>query len=115
VPSALGTALVVMACASEPDPGSVRQNAATSSPVAQRGSQRCFCSSVPNSTIPLQPIDWCAPKYTASAGSVAPISANTRLNTVADAPNPPYASGMFRPMSPSSWNPPSIASGNRPA
>ena len=32
-----------MACASEPDPGSVRQNAATTSPEAQRVSQRIYC------------------------------------------------------------------------
>src|SRR6476661_6478803 len=48
VPSALGTADDVIACASDPEPGSVRQNAATVSPLAQPGSHLRFCSSVPN-------------------------------------------------------------------
>ena len=41
------TARVLMACRSEPAPGSVMAIAPTSSPLAMRGSQRCFCSSVP--------------------------------------------------------------------
>jgi hypothetical protein len=55
-------AVVVIAWASEPEPGSVRQKAAIVSPLAQPGSQRCFCASVPNSVIPLHPMLWCAPK-----------------------------------------------------
>ena len=41
------TARALTACRSEPAPGSVIAIAPTSSPVAMRGSQRCFCSSVP--------------------------------------------------------------------
>ena len=51
-----------MACASEPEPASVRQKAATRSPLAHCVSQRRFWSSVPKSVIPLQPMDWWAPK-----------------------------------------------------
>ncbi len=51
-----------MACASDPDPGSVRQKPAIISPVAHLGRYFCFCASVPNSTMPLHPMDWCAPK-----------------------------------------------------
>ena len=42
------TAVVAIAARSEPVPGSVMPSAVTSSPEAQPGSQRCFCSSVPN-------------------------------------------------------------------
>ena len=59
------TAVVRMPAASEPAPGSVRQNAATSSPVASRGSQRAFFSSVPKRRRPRMPIELCAPTVTA--------------------------------------------------
>ena len=41
------TARVRMPFRSEPAPGSVIAIAPISSPLAMRGSQRCFCSSVP--------------------------------------------------------------------
>ena len=41
------TALVRVAPASEPAPGSVRPNAASRWPETSSGSQACFCSSVP--------------------------------------------------------------------
>ena len=46
-PSPCGRAVVVMACRSEPPPGSVSAIAARTSPVAIRGRYRCFCSAVP--------------------------------------------------------------------
>lgn len=46
--------------ASEPDDGSVRQNAAKS-PEDTLGRYLAFCSGVPKSKMPLKPIDWCAP------------------------------------------------------
>ena len=104
-----------MACASEPEPGSVRQNAATSSPVAQRVSQRRFWSSVPKSVIPLHPIDWWAPKYTASEASMVPTSPKTRLKSSAEAPKPPYSSGMLSPIIPSSAMPARTSSPKRPS
>ena len=45
-PSA-STALVRVAPASEPAPGSVRPKPASCSPATRSGSQVCFCSSVP--------------------------------------------------------------------
>lgn len=47
--------------ASDPDEGSVKQKAANS-PEVTRGKYFSFCSLVPNSKIPLKPIDWWAPK-----------------------------------------------------
>ena len=62
MPSAEGIAMVRMACASDPEPDSVRQKAAMRSPLAHCGSHRRFWSSEPKSVMPLQPMDWCAPK-----------------------------------------------------
>ncbi len=47
-PSSDRTARVWVPPASEPDPGSVRPNAARASPDTSGGSQRAFCSGVPN-------------------------------------------------------------------
>lgn len=49
--------LAILTLASEPLVGSVRQNAANFSPVATIGKYFTFCSSVPNSVMPLKPID----------------------------------------------------------
>jgi len=43
--------------ASDPLVGSVKQNAASFSPVATIGKYFAFCSSVPNRVMPLKPID----------------------------------------------------------
>ena len=40
-----------MPAASEPEPGSERENAAVISPVARRGRKRFFCSAFPASTM----------------------------------------------------------------
>ena len=45
------TAVVLRAARSEPPDGSVMAIALISSPEAMPGSQRCFCSSVPRSTM----------------------------------------------------------------
>ena len=47
VPSSLGIAVDASRAGSEPTSGSVSRNAVTA-PAAQRGRNRCFCSSVPN-------------------------------------------------------------------
>lgn len=47
--------------ASDPEEGSVKQNAANS-PDVTLGKYFAFCSGVPNNNIPLKPIDWCAPR-----------------------------------------------------
>ena len=44
--------------ASDPLAGSVRQKAAMFSPTANLGRYCCFCSGVPNNSIPLKPMDW---------------------------------------------------------
>src|SRR6185437_8560189 len=44
--SALGTAFVVIAATSDPQPGSDIENAPRTAPVAICGSSRCLCSSV---------------------------------------------------------------------
>lgn len=46
--------------ASDPDEGSVKQNAANSFDDTL-GKYLAFCSGVPNNNMPLKPIDWCAP------------------------------------------------------
>ena len=49
------TAVVRIAALSDPDPGSVSAYAASHSPVASLGRNRCFCSSLPASLIPNEP------------------------------------------------------------
>mmetsp|Transcript_53444 Transcript_53444/g.134320 ORF Transcript_53444/g.134320 Transcript_53444/m.134320 type:complete len:209 (-) Transcript_53444:464-1090(-) len=56
-PSSDSTARDWMELASEPELGSVRQNAAIRSPVAREGRYFSFCCSLPTSKIPLNPID----------------------------------------------------------
>ena len=50
LPSGVGVAVVCTLLASEPASGSVRAKAASCSPLTSGGSQRRFCSSVPNSS-----------------------------------------------------------------
>ena len=47
-----------MACTSEPHSGSVIENAPRISPVAIRGRNRCFCSSVPSRISMLTTMKW---------------------------------------------------------
>ncbi len=70
--------MVRIPAASEPAPGSVRQNAATSSPVASRGSQRARCSSVPKRRSPRIPMELWAPTVTATEPSYRASSCMTR-------------------------------------
>jgi hypothetical protein len=59
-PSAESSAVVSIAAGSDPTFGSVSANADTA-PLARRGKNRFFCSSVPNSLSGWgTPIDWCA-------------------------------------------------------
>ena len=47
---------------------------------ATSGSQRCFCSSVPNSSSgSATPIDWCADSSVDSEACIEPASASARL------------------------------------
>jgi hypothetical protein len=62
-------AVVLIDAASEPAPGSVRQNAAIISPLASLGRKRSFCSSSPNKSNPFMPIELCAPTVIATEAS----------------------------------------------
>ena len=88
--------------ASLPDPGSVRQNAAIISPVASLGSHLRFCASVPKRSRPLNPMDECAPRVTATEPSQVATSSMTRAYPVFDSPRPPYSCGTINPKSPRS-------------
>src|SRR5215213_3582801 len=89
-------ASVRIAAESEPEPGSVSAYAGSHSPLARRGSQRCFCSSVPASLIPSEPSSWTA--------RIKPVVAQTfesssiATSTIsAPVPVPPYCSSNGRP------------------
>ena len=67
-------AVVFVAPASEPPPGSVSPNAPSASPAHSRGSHSCFCSSVPNRKIGM------APRET-PASTVIAIELSTRASS----------------------------------
>ena len=78
-PSSVGVALVDSRAGSDPTSGSVRRNAEMCVFVTS-GSQRCFCSSVPNSSSgSATPIDWCADSSDASDECQVCASASARL------------------------------------
>ncbi len=89
-----------MRCELEPASGSVIANAIVIVPSAIPGSQRCFCSSVPNllMIVPLMAGDT---TIISSAQPVAAISSITRESSYMPAPPPPYSSGRLTPMNPS--------------
>ena len=89
-----------MRCEFEPASGSVIAKAIVSVPSAIPGSQRLFCSSVPNFAmiVPLMAGE------TTIISSDEPPAANssiTRLSSYIPAPPPPYSSGRLTPMKPS--------------
>ena len=77
-PSPSRRALVRIEAASEPAPGSVRQKAAISSPVASLGIQVAFCASVPKSSSPRMPIELWAPMVSATEPSWVATCWSTR-------------------------------------
>ena len=85
------TAVVRIAAGSEPASGSDRQNAGDHSPVAQRGSQRSFCSSVPNSWIGSVPSSWTIRISALDAQALA-ISSTAIWSISVPVPVPPYSS-----------------------
>ena len=104
-----------MPITSEPAPGSVKAIAARQPSVeASRGSQRCFCSSVPE-------------RSSGRTGNiVAPIGAERpaqpqesssaiRLEVTAETPPPPYSTGIACEVSPSAAALPSSSAGSPPA
>jgi hypothetical protein len=68
----------LIAAASEPACGSVRQKQASISPFAIGTRKRCFCSSDPYCSTGMQPTEFCTERIVATAPSPAAISSMTR-------------------------------------
>ena len=85
------TAVVRIDAGSEPASGSDSANAGDHSPVAQRGSQCCFCSSVPNSWIGSVPSSWTMRISAVDAHALA-ISSTAICSMSVPVPVPPYSS-----------------------
>ena len=95
-------AVVRVAPASEPAPGSVKPKAASRRPDARSGSQRSRCSSVPYIRIGIVPSEMCAPTVIATDESTRVSSSTASAYETVSAPAPPYSSGIGIPMRPSS-------------
>mmetsp|Transcript_22274 Transcript_22274/g.71709 ORF Transcript_22274/g.71709 Transcript_22274/m.71709 type:complete len:311 (+) Transcript_22274:863-1795(+) len=104
-PSSLRVARVRIEFASEPDVGSVSTKAANFLPVARSGRYLDFCSSLPAIKMPLNPMDWCAPRKMPTPRSCAPTISTMRAYCVLVSPTPPSSSGTCRPNAPSSAKP----------
>ena len=98
------SALVLVAPASEPEPGSVRPKPASVLPATRSGSHACFCSSVPKVRIGLMPRPTAASRVMPIDWSTRPISSIATHSEVKSpsSPAPPNSSGAVRPNSPSS-------------
>jgi hypothetical protein len=88
--------VVRIAPGSDPASGSDRQKAGDHSPDAQFGSQRCFCSSVPNSWIGSVPSS-CTISINAQLPDALAISSTAICNMSVPVPVPPYSSGNGSP------------------
>ena len=93
-------AVVVMRCELDPASGSVMANAMVIEPSAMPGSQRFFCSSVPN-LLMIVPLIAGETTIISSAEPAAAISSITSDSSYMPAPPPPYSSGRLTPMKPS--------------
>ena len=95
-PSPSRVAVVVSWCELEPASGSVIANAKICVPSARPGSQRCFCSSVPNREMTVAQI---AGETTiiSSGQPAAPSSSQTVASSPMPPPPPPYSSGTCTP------------------
>ncbi len=96
------SARVFVAPASEPASGSVSPKAASARPATRSGSQRCFCSSVPNVRIGLMPRPTPADSVMPMDWSIRPSSSIATHSVVKSAAAPPYCSGAVNPNRPSS-------------
>ena len=90
------TAVVRIDAGSEPASGSDSANAGDHSPLAQRGSKRCFCSSVPNSWIGSVPSSWTM-RISADDAHALAISSTAICSISVPVPVPPYSSSNGRP------------------
>ena len=84
----------------DPASGSVMANAMVIEPSAMPGSQRFFCSSVPN-LLMIVPLMAGETTIISSAEPAAAISSITSDSSYMPAPPPPYSSGRLTPMKPS--------------
>jgi hypothetical protein len=96
------SAVVRVAPASDPAPGSVSPNAASLRPEASSGSQRLFCSSFPYRRTGIVPSDVCAATVIATDESTRVSSSIAIAYETVSPPAPPCSSGMGIPMRPSS-------------
>ncbi len=95
-PSPSRRAVVVMLCELVPASGSVIANAIVCVPSAMPGSQRCFCSSVPNRLMTVPQIAGLT-TIISSGQPCAASSSHTAATSPMPPPPPPYASGMLTP------------------
>ncbi len=96
------SALVLVALASEPAPGSVRPKPASAWPATRSGSQRSFCSCVPNVRIGLMPRPTAASSVMPMDWSTRPSSSIATQRLVKSPSAPPNSSGAVSPNSPRS-------------
>ena len=98
------SALVRVAPASEPAPGSVRPKPAIARPATRSGSHCCFCSSVPKVRIGLMPRPTAASRVMPIDWSTRPTSSMATHSEVKSpsSPIPPNSSGAVSPISPRS-------------
>ena len=94
----LAARLVRIAALSEPEPGSVSAYAASHSPLASRGRNRRFCSSLPASLIPSEPSSCTATIRPLVAHTFESSSITTSVIN-ALAPTPPCSSPYITPNS----------------
>jgi hypothetical protein len=85
----------------EPASGSVMAKAILSSPVANRGSHRCFWASVPNLAMMVAQMAG-ETTMTSSGHPAAASSSATAASSVIPPPPPPYCSGTLTPRNPGS-------------
>src|SRR5437867_3578477 len=94
-------ALVRIFVASLPTSGSVRPKHPMTSPLQSDGSQRCFCSSVPNLRLVLSTSEIWTESVGRTDESARPTSSVTRACETRASPIPPYFSGTGPPSRPS--------------
>ena len=108
------TALVLIAAASEPACGSVRQNAPNISPRAMGFRNRSFCSVEPKASIGAQPTELCTLMIVEQEPSPAATSSIASAYETKSAPAPSHASGTSMPRNPSSPISATAAAGKSP-
>lgn len=91
------TAEVVSAPASDPESGSVRQNAAINSPVARGRTYLARCPSFPSWRMLEEPSPLLMPVTERKAGAARHSSKKTWTDSSALSPSPPNSAGMVIP------------------